>query len=37
MWLQELSNELAALLVAEDPWLPLSGDSQLPLYLISYT
>lgn len=35
--LQELSNELAALLLKEDPWLRLPGDSQLPHYLISYT
>lgn len=33
--IQELSNELTALLVTGDPWLPLSGDSQLPHYLIS--
>lgn len=35
--LQELSNELAALLLTEDPWLHLPVDSQLPHYLISYT
>lgn len=30
------ANELAALFVTEDPWLPLSGDAQLPCYLVSY-
>lgn len=29
------ANELAALFVTEDPWLPLSGDAQLPRYLVS--